>query len=95
MVINNLKFNDKKYLIKIINRNNNIGEYVNDQSEIPDKKIKKVAGNIAFQERKSRVNHIYEFPDLAIVQASKTIIHQHFKDVAFPQEIILEQVSII
>ena len=57
--------------------------------------MKKVAGNIAFQSRKSRVNPIDEFPDLAVAQASKIIISQHLKNVDFPNQIILEQVLII
>ena len=78
------------YLIYLIYRDNHIDEYISDRSEVPEKIIKKVTGNIVFDDRQPRVYPITDFPDSAIAQASTTFIGKHNQ---FPTERILEQVN--
>ena len=65
-------------------------EYISSRSEVPEKTIKKVTGNIVFDDRQPRVYPITNFPDQTITRASTTLIEKHNQ---FPMERILEQVN--
>lgn len=79
----------KGYLELSVTWKNHFDDYVSETPLVPKRKIRKVSGQIAFQEKKPKVWPMVHCADQHVNEASSNLIARHSTE--FPNERILEQ----